>query len=152
MTSKLTSRFWRTLYYLRHIPSLWFWNVAVVKIDDHESEVAIHHSWANKNPFRSIYFSALTGAAELSTGLLALMACQHNNTSMLVTGLEAKFLKKATGRILFKCTEGDVLLETVKKAGETGQGQEVIVKSSGYNEEGIEVARFLFTWSFKKRR
>lgn len=152
MTSKLTSKFWRTLYYLKHIPSLWFWNVAVVKIDQHSAEIAIRHSWANKNPFRSIYFGALAGAAELSTGLLALMACQQTNTSMLVTGMEAKFIKKATGKILFKCEEGDLLIETVKKSVSTGQGQQVIVKSSGFNEKGIEVAQFLFTWSFKKRQ
>jgi len=151
MISKLTSGFWRNLYYLRHIPSLWFWNVAVVRIDQHQSEVAIKHCWSNKNPFKSIYFSALAGSAELSTGLLALMACQQSNTSMLVTGMEARFFKKATGKIVFKCLDGDLINSTVQNAVASGEGQEVIIESSGYNAQGALVAHFKFTWSFKKR-
>lgn len=151
MISKLTSKFWRTLYYLRHIPSLWFWNVAVVQIDDQMSVVSIRHGWSNKNPFRSIYFGALAGAAELSTGLLALMACMESNTSMLVTGMEARYHKKATGKITFKCLEGELIRQTVRKAISSGEGQEIKVRSSAFNEQGLEVAQFIFTWSFKKR-
>lgn len=152
MITKLTSGFWRNLYYLRYIPSLWFWNVVVLKVSHQESEVMIRHRWSNKNPFKSIYFSALAGAAELSTGLLALMACQKNNTSMLVTGMEARFFKKATGKIIFKCLDGDLLNKAVQNAIDSGEGREIMVVSIGYNEDGVMVAQFKYTWSFRQRK
>jgi hypothetical protein len=51
--------------------------------------------------FRFIYFAALAMAAELSTGVLALMYVnkQKTSVSMLVLGMETKFHKKAKSLI-----------------------------------------------------
>ena len=139
------------LYFLRKLPSLYFWGVRVKKIDTDKAEIAIKYGWRTKNPFRSIYFSALAGTAELSTGLLALLAIEKANVSMLVVGMQARFMKKAKGEVIFICDQGKDIFTTVQKAIDTGEGQEILVTSKGYNEEGVIVAEFDILWSFKKR-
>ncbi len=57
-------------YMLWRLPSLIFWGVKVARIDETASTVTLKHKWTNQNPFGSVYFSALNGAAELSTGIL----------------------------------------------------------------------------------
>lgn len=141
------------LYFLRKLPSCWFWGVRVVKVDQDKGVVSIPYSWRTQNPFRSIYFAALCGAAELSTGLLGVASLPgQGKVSMLITGLEARFVKKADSRTTFTCTQGAALREAVQRALETGEGQEVVVTSTGRNEAGEAVCELQLTWSFKKKR
>ena len=68
---------------------------------------------------------------------------------MLVISNEAKYTKKATGRINFTCNQGKLIDETLNKAIDTGEGQTIWLTSVGVNEEGIEVSTFNFEWSVK---
>jgi hypothetical protein len=92
-------------------------------------------------------------AAEMSTGLLAMAHLYQRKPaiSMLVIRIESQFFKKATGVTRFTCEQGMELQGAIQKAYETGESIELPVVSSGYNEQGIEVARFLITWSFKRK-
>lgn len=139
------------MYFLKKLPSIFFWNVKIKSIDNNKAEVVIPFSWRTQNPFGSIYFSALAGAGELSTGLLSLLAIEKDSVSMLVVGMEGRFMKKAKGKITFICDQGKEVFATVNKAIETGEGQQIKVLSTGYNEEGEIVAEFDLLWSFKKR-
>jgi hypothetical protein len=93
-------------------------------------------------------------AAELSTGVLAMGAIhgQKPAVSMLVTGLEAKFFKKATGLIIFTCSDGLLIQEAVQRAKATGLGQTVMATSTGRNAADEIVAEFRFTWLKQKHR
>ena len=68
-------------------------------------------------------------AAEMSTGLLGMLAVQSapESVAILITGMEAKFLKKERVE-LFHCSENP-LFEGVAKFT-TGEGVEVPVKAS----------------------
>ncbi len=145
------SPFKMKMYFFKQLPSLFFWGVRVEKIDKNRAEISIKYGWRTQNPFRSIYFSALAGTAELSTGLLALLAIEKANVSMLVVGMQARFMKKAKGKIVFICEQGEQIFSAVKKAIDSGEGQEVLVISKGYNEHGEIVAEFDILWSFKRR-
>jgi len=92
-------------------------------------------------------------AAEMSTGLLAMAHLYQRKPaiSMLVIRIESQFFKKAIGVTRFTCEQGKELQEAIQKAYATGESVELPVVSSGYNEQGIEVARFLITWSFKRK-
>jgi acyl-coenzyme A thioesterase PaaI-like protein len=155
MKSKLESVFnsgWQFRYFqLMKLPSLFFWGIKVHHIDSDRAEVTIPYRWTTQNPFGSIYFSAIAGAAELSTGLLAFLAIEGNNISFLVVGVNGKFYKKATTKTLFICDQGQLIRDAVNRAISTGQGEILTVKSLGYNEQREVVAEFDFTWSFKKR-
>ena len=152
LLSDLNTPWKMRLYFLKKLPSCWFWGVRVDKVDERQATVSIPFRWQNQNPFRSIYFAALCGAAELSTGLLAIAALQGQPpVSMLVTGLQARFVKKAAGRVSFHCDQGGALQQTVQRALATGEGQEITVLSTGTNEAGQTVCEVELTWSFKKK-
>ena len=138
------------LYFLQRLPSCWFWGVRIKEVAPGRCRVTIPYSWRTQNPFRSIYFAALAGAAELSTGALALIALHgRGRISMLITGLEGQFLKKADTLTTFTCEQGAAIQEAVQEAIDSGEGRTARILSVGRNEAGEEVCRFWLTWSFK---
>jgi len=140
------------LFFWQKLPSVFFWNVKVATITPERTAIAIPFSRRTKNPFRSIYFASQAGAAELSTGLMALLATHKNNVSMLVANMNAVFVKKATSTTTFTCTEGKKIFDAVAKAIATGEGQTVTVKTTGVQVSGEIVSEFEFTWTFKQRK
>lgn len=139
-------------YFLLKLPSAWFWGMKINSVDQDKSVVSLPYSWFSKNPFRSIYFAAQTGAAELSTGLLGIIAIEDKPPmSMLITAVEAEFVKKADSQTTFTCHDGGKIRETVDLAITSGAGQTVTVTSIGVDSYGDVVSRFKFTWSFKTK-
>lgn len=66
--------------------------------------------------------------------------------------MEASFIKKASGTILFTCEDGEAILKTIEEAIQSNDGTKMVCKSTGTNQEGVVVAEFLLTWSFKVKR
>ena len=99
-------------------------------------------------------FWAVQGmAAELSTGVLVMKKIEESgaSVSMLVAQNQARFTKKATGRITFSCSDGDALDAVLKEALESGEGQTLWMKSQGVDEQGNQVSAFEFEWTLKLR-
>jgi len=92
-------------------------------------------------------------AAEMSTGILALMHTYQRNppVSMLVTRMEASYFKKATGLTFFTCEQGLQIENVIRESCNSGEGKTISVKSIGKNKSGELIAEFLFTWSFKPK-
>lgn len=122
--------------------------------DDDKSQISVKLGWLNQNPFKSMFWAVQGMAAELSTGTICISKIQKSgkNISMLVVGLEANFTKKAVGKIIFTCEQGKDADAVLKKAIETGEGQTLLMKSIGVDEQGDRVSEFLFTWSFKMKK
>lgn len=133
------------------LPSAFFSGVRVKYMDNTHAVVTVPHTWFSQNPFQSTYFACLAMAAEMSTGLLAMLHTYQSNpaVSMLVTQLEANYFKKAIGITTFTCEEGAVVEQAIQQAFTTNEGQQVQVRSIGLNQQGELVAEFRFTWSFK---
>jgi hypothetical protein len=141
------------LFLLTRLPSAYFSGVRVKSISENQCDVSIPYRWFSRNPFRSTYFACLAMAAEMSTGALA-MAWLYNRkpaVSMLVTQMEAGFVKKATGKTLFTCRAGKEIADCIQKAIDTGEAQTIRVQSIGCDKDGNEIASFWITWSFKRR-
>lgn len=137
---------------LTRLPSIYFWGVKVVSLDEQECIVSIPFKWATKNPFKSIYFAAQGGAAELSTGLLVESQLKgRGKWSMLVIDFQAKFTKKADALVKYRCNDGAKVAVTIAKAEETGMPQTMQLESIGYLVDGTEVGRVGITWSLKKK-
>ncbi|MFN5936624.1 MAG: hypothetical protein ACK43L_01085, partial [Sphingobacteriales bacterium] len=85
--------------------------------------------------------------------LLALLHVYRSNpsVSMLVLTVKGNFHKKATGKTIFRCENGALIEDAVKKAKETGEGITVESISKGYNEKGELVADFTVLWTFKAK-
>lgn len=140
-------------FLLTKVPAAYFAGVRLEKLEMEEAAISVQYSWFNKNPFRSIYFAVLLMPAEISTGILCIGNLYKRNpgVSMLLIHAEGNFLKKATGKIIFTCTDGLLVNEAVDKAISTGEATTVRCHSIGKNEKQEIVADFYFTWSFKAR-
>ncbi len=141
------------LFLLAKLPAAFFSGVHVSSIDESSATVTVPYKWFSQNPFKSTYFACLAMAAEMSTGLLAMMHTHQSDppVSMLVVGLEASYFKKATGITLFTCDEGAVIAAAIREAVQSGEGRVVRATSAGCNAQGEPVATFHITWSFKAR-
>lgn len=156
MPNKLLATFhsrWKmALYMLQRLPTLLFWGVRVKKVTEQEGVVTLPYGWRTQNPFRSIYFAAQCGAAELSTGLLALTHLHgKGKVSMLITRVEADFVKKADSLVTFTCTDGDAMRVAIENAVQTGTAVVFTARSVGVQATGEIVAQLHFTWSFKSK-
>ena len=139
------------MFLLSKLPSAFFSGLRVKSLDERKAVVTVPYKWFSQNPFKSTYFACLAMAAEMSTGLLAMMHTYKSvpPISMLVVGLEATYYKKATGVTIFTCEDGDAIDHTIREAVNSGEGRSIKVKSVGKNLQGELVAEFNITWSFK---
>ena len=133
------------------LPLAWIGGVRVKSISDTSCVVKIKHRWINQNPFKSMFWAAQGMAAEMSTGVLVMrkIADSEKKVSMLVTNQKGNFTKKATGKIRFECNDGALVKEAIEKSTSTGEGHVIVMKSVGYNSEGVSVSNFEFEWSLK---
>ncbi len=149
----LKSRIKFNLYLLKNLPAAWFIGCAVDEIDEQRCVIRLPYRWSSKNPFRSIYFAAQCAAAELSTGLPAAVAITGKpSTSMLLVGIETKFLKKADSVSTFICEDNSLAQEKINETIKTGEGQTFTMISTGYNAANEIISESRVTWSVKKRR
>ncbi len=141
------------LFLLTKLPAAFFSGIRIKQISLETCTTSVPFKWLTQNPFRSTYFASLAMAAEMSTGVLALVHTYKSvpSISMLVTKMEAHYFKKAKGTTWFTCTQGPEMTNVVNKALATSEGQTITVKTIGKNKDDELIAEFLFTWSFKTR-
>lgn len=141
------------MFLFSKLPSAFFCGVRVKAVSEQASLVTVPYKWLSQNPFKSTYFACLSMAAEMSTGLLAMMHTYQSTpaVSMLVTNIEGRFVKKAVGITYFNCSEGDVIKQVIEQTKQTGEGYTIRVLSTGTNGTGELVAEFFITWSFKRK-
>lgn len=139
------------LFLLKNLPAAYFSGVKLQSVTGEKAVVSVPYKWFTRNPFRCTYFACLSMAAEMSTGILAMgnIYKRSPKVSMLVTGVEGKFYKRATEPVSFVCKDGQAIRETIENAVESGKPQTIRVLSSGFNRQNELVADFWVTWSFK---
>ncbi len=142
------------MFLFMKLPSAFFAGVRVRHITAQSATVTVPYKWFSQNPFKSTYFACLAMAAEMSTGLLAMLHTYQSNPaiSMLVVGLEAVYHKKATGLTSFVCMDGDAIKMIIEEAVKTSEGKTIRAASAGRNANGELVAEFFITWSFKAKQ
>ncbi len=138
-------------YLLFKLPSAFFCGVRVNALDENKCIVTVKHNWINQNPFKSMYFAVQAMGAELATGALVMSYIKDSgkNISMLVANNKGNFSKKATGRIKFVCSDGNLIKDAINKTISTGEGQTFWMKSIGSNEKNEQVSEMDFEWSIK---
>ena len=140
-------------YLLFKLPAAWFTGVRVSSIDHNRCITRVRFRWINQNPFRSMFWAVQGMAAELSTGALLMTAIkeQPQPVSMLLLESHGSFVKKARGRILFKCEAGDDIRAALDRALETGEGQLCRIQSTGLDSNKEVVSEFEFVWTIKSK-
>jgi len=151
--NKVTS-FKFKIFLLKELPSAFFSGVRVKSLNNTTCVTTVPFKWFSQNPFHSTYFACQAMAAELSTGLPAIMAIENRNPriSMLVVDMEATFTKKAVAITSFYCEDVTTIVNAVEKAIATKEGQTVKAKVVGKDDDGNEISTFSFTWSFKETK
>ena len=141
------------LYLFSKLPAAFFSAVRVQYLNDNHSIVTVPYKWFSQNPFRSTYFACLAMAAEMSTGLLAMLNTYKREPviSMLVTKVEGEFIKKAVGLTTFICEEGKLISDTIENCIESNEATSLRIASTGTNGKGEIIAIFFITWSFKAK-
>ena len=152
--NRLTNPFLFKIFLLYKLPLAFVARLNISSLDTQQAKVTIPYGWLTQNPFKSTYFAALSMAAEMSTGVLGLMAIESASQpiSILVVGLNAAFTKKATDLTTFTCTNGALFFDAVAQTIATGEAVEVEATSIGTNKRGEEVARFTVVWSLKAKK
>jgi hypothetical protein len=153
LSKQVTNRFLFKLFSISKLPLAFISGLKVLALDEGQCSTSVRYKYLNKNPFRSMYFAVLNMAAELSTGVLAMLATtgKRPSVAVIIVSMKADFHKKATDTITFTCTDGEKLFRAVDKAIETKEPQTATVETVGKNENGEIVSSCKFTWSFKER-
>jgi hypothetical protein len=140
-------------YFLAKLPLALIAGVRLRELDADHAVATVPYGWRSTNPFRSTYFAALAMAAELSTGALAMMIVDTapRPVAMLIVNMTASFEKKATALTTFTCADGAKIAAAIRQTLETGEPATAEAETVGRAADGTVVARFTFTWSFKKR-
>ncbi len=131
------------------LPAAWLMGVKVSLIDNSNCICTLKYRWINQNPFKSIFWAAQGMAAEFATGVLLMREIElsKKNISMLLVDVEAKFTKKAVGKIFFKCDKGLIIKEKVESLNLQKIKTTMWIDSIGFDESGQEVSKFKFNWS-----
>ena len=135
------------------LPLAAFAGLRVARLDENGAEVTLPAGWKTQNPFGSTYFAAQAMAAEMSTGAPALWFIEQSGAkvSSLVTGLAAKFTRKAVSEARFVFNGGAAMRAAIDKAVQTGEPVVFTAHSIGTQRDGTQVAEFTVDWSFKKK-
>ena len=131
------------------LPAAWLMGVKVSAIDSSNCICTLKYRWINQNPFKSIFWAAQGMAAEFATGALLMREIElsKKNISMLLVDVEARFTKKAIGKISFKCDKGLMIKEIVGSLNSQNTKSTMWIDSIGVDESGQEVSNFKFNWS-----
>ena len=135
------------------LPLAAFAGLRMRRLDDQGAEVSLPAGWKTQDPFGSTYFAAQAMAAEMSTGAPALWFIEQSGekVSSLVTGISAKFTKKATSEARFVFSDGSAMRAAIEQAVKTGEPVVYTARSIGTQRDGTQVADFTVEWSFKKK-
>ena len=151
----LAKRPWKMkLFMLMNLPMGFIAGIKIIEINSEKVSISVPYKFINKNPFRSMYFAVQSMAAELTSGILALLEVLQTEkpVSMLVLNMKASFTKKVRTKVVFTCNDGIKIKETIARSIATNEGQTAEVVSVGIDKNGDKVAEFVFTWTFKPKK
>ncbi|MBK6338299.1 MAG: DUF4442 domain-containing protein [Bacteroidetes bacterium] len=136
------------------LPMAFISGCRITELNEEQCKVTIPYRWLNNNPFGTTYWAVLGMAAEMASGAILLMYGYKSKPSIstFVIGCESTFNKRALTKVTFVCDEGLAIKEAVIKAIETGEAQTYQTTTKGYDENGVVVNEWKFTWGIKARK
>ncbi|MFL2959181.1 MAG: DUF4442 domain-containing protein [Candidatus Thalassarchaeaceae archaeon] len=132
------------------MPAAWFAGLRLDNIDDRACGTSLPGGWRTQNPFKTMYWAVQGMGAELATGAVpfAISRSMSEKLRMFVVGTEAKFVKRAKGRIKFTCDEAMKAREAIEESMKTGEPIEIDLRSVGRDDSGEVVSEWIFRWNF----
>ena len=137
------------------IPILLLLAPRVVEFDEEGCAVRIALDLRTKNHLGSMYVGVLCAGADLASGLNAawLIFTRHRKVKLSFKDLNAQFLKRADGDVVFRSRDGARVREAMEQAASTGERVTIPVEvvatvPEKYGDE--PVARFTMGLSLKR--
>lgn len=136
------------------VPMILYCRPKVRRLDDQACHVEIPLNWRTRNHYKSLYFGAFAVGADCASGFLAMQMVWNSgkNVQLLFKDFKAEFHKRATGNVLFECSEGRQISEMVHHAAESPERVnhvvEVVAKVPSQSPD--PVAHFWLTLSLKQ--
>ncbi len=138
------------------IPLLGFVSPRIVRVDDRTVVVRIPLNWRTRNHLHSMYFGVLSAGADTAGGFLAIRRIQASGVKVHLVFKEfrARFLRRATGDVDFRCDAGEAIAALVDAAIATGERQEMVVPvvaTVPSEDPDRPVAQFELTLSLRRQ-
>ncbi|SEB45263.1 protein of unknown function [Tenacibaculum sp. MAR_2009_124] len=135
------------------IPIAWIAGVRFESYNNQTFKTKVELDFLNQNPFGSMFWAVEGMAAEFAGGLMLLSKIESSGKSIasLVVKSEVLFTKKAVGKIIFTCHDGQKIEEAIQNAITHNTPKKFDLTSTGTDESKDIVAEFKFTWSIKVR-
>jgi hypothetical protein len=140
--------------------NVWFLFLArpsILELNADRCVVRVPLNWiTRRRDIRAMYLGTLCMGADVAAGLIAfeMVADKKVNVSFIFKDMQANFLKRAEGDVVFTNNDGPVVQELIRRTLETGERQEATVRVTATvpKKLGAEpVATFGLTLSLKRR-
>jgi len=142
------------LFGLLQIPMLVWVGPRVLQNDRQAVRILIPLGARTRNHLGSLYIGALVCGADLAGGIAALRICRERGVvlSFVFKDLEAKFLRRADGDVVFECRDVEAIESAVGRAVDTGERVNLPVRvyaTVPRRSPTAHVATFVLTLSMK---
>jgi len=143
------------MFALWKIPLIALVRPKLLEISAQRCVVRVPLTWLTRNHVGSMYFGALSIGADVAGGLIAmnLVKAKGSRATFLFKDVQANFLKRAEGDVVFTCQDGEKLHALLAKAEETGERVDdtvTIVATVPRLLQNEPVAEFQMTISLKQ--
>lgn len=136
---------------LTKVPLLFITSPRVKTLTDSTCEVEIPFTKIVKNHLGSMYFGALAIGADTCIGMLAMDKIYQSgeNISLIFKNFQADFVKRAEGKTVFICNEGDKISRMIEQCIQSNERISEPIRAIA-QVNGEDVAKFILTLSVKK--
>ena len=130
---------------------------AILALNKDQCIVRVPLNWiTRRRDIRAMYLGTLCMGADVAAGLIAFdtVAREKQNVSFIFKDMQANFLKRAEGDVVFTNNDGPLIQDLIRRTLETGERQEATVRvvATVPKKLGDEpVATFGLTLSLKRR-
>lgn len=142
---------------LRNVFFLWLASPSIVELSERRCVVRIPLNWrTRRRDIRAMYLGTLCMGADIASGLMPFLIVQKQSASVSIIfkAMNASFLKRAEGDVLFTCEDGDLVSDLVRRTLASGEREEARLRVTATVPDKLgdePVAAFEMTLSMKKR-
>lgn len=138
------------------IPMIFWLRPKILELNNERAVIKIALRRRTKNHLNSMYFGVLSVGADIAGGIqmMHMLKKDISKISFVFKDFQAEFLKRPEADVYFTCAEGALVANTIKKALESHERENVqvhVIATTPSISEDEPVARFMLTLSMKER-
>lgn len=144
------------LFSIKNLPMVFWLKPRVIELTDERCIIMMPFRRRARNHVKSMYFGVLCAGADLAGGIMAikLFKKQKEKFTFVFKDFQADFLKRCEDDVYFICDEGALVSETIKRAIQTKQRENVTLNVTAtipslFKDE--PVGKFKLTLSLKQK-